>query len=197
MQTFDWLNPLISGAVGIVGVFVGGWLTGSHQRNERRSRFLQLQLSEFYAPLQGIRLKIIAKTGIRQKVHNTAGVEWPHLIEAAEQRSSEAVERVCQERGPEWDRVIDYDNRQWTDEIFPLYRDMLNMFSIRMHLAEPSTRAHYPALVEFVEIWERWQAGSLPREVPQRLDHSEENLAVLYEDLKVEFERLQNSLKAG
>jgi hypothetical protein len=55
-----------------------------------------------------------------------------------------------------------------------------------MWLAEASTLAHYPTLVEFVEIWNR--AGTLPGTVATKFEHSEKKLYPLYDDLKSSFD---------
>jgi hypothetical protein len=43
------------------------------------------------------------------------------------------------------------DHEQWEEEILPLYKEMLKKFTAEMWLAEPSTRAHYGELNNFVE----------------------------------------------
>jgi hypothetical protein len=58
------------------------------------------------------------------------------------------------------------------------------IFTDGMWLAEPSTIRHYAALVEFVEIWNRFLDQSLPREVLQQIEHKEETLQPLYADLE-------------
>ena len=35
-----------------------------------------------------------------------------------------------------------------------------------MGLVEPGTRAHFGALVEFIDIWDRWLAKTIPAEDP-------------------------------
>ena len=58
-----------------------------------------------------------------------------------------------------------------------------------MWLAESPTLAHYPTLVEFVEIWNR--VDTLPGAVATKLEHSEKKLYPLYDDLKSNFDSLR------
>src|SRR5229473_149448 len=73
---------------------------------------------------------------------------------------------------------------------------MLDLFRKKLWLVERSTRIHYPTLVEFVEVWNRRVAGSLPASVAERMGHNEENLDSLYEDTERHRDQLQRILKA-
>ena len=98
------------------------------------------------------------------------------------------------DRFPDFEKIIHEDNRQLVDELMPCYRDMVNLFRDKMGLAEPSTLEHFGALVEFVEIWDRWLDETIPAEVPGALEHGEEKLYPLYDDLSRQFRRLQKEL---
>ena len=74
---------------------------------------------------------------------------------------------------------------------------MVNLFRDRMGLAEPSTLEHFGALVEFVEIWDRWLDETIPPEVVGNLEHGEEKLYPLYEDVADQFKRLQKEILGG
>jgi hypothetical protein len=77
----------------------------------------------------------------------------------------------------------------------PLYCSMLKQFTLQMGLAEQSTLEHYQGLVEFVEIWNRFLQGSLPVEVANKMDHREQELYQLYDDIDKHFTRLSAALK--
>jgi hypothetical protein len=100
-----------------------------------------------------------------------------------------------EKRWPAFEKIIEDDNRKLEAEYIPLYRQMLDLFTSKMHLAEPSTRQHLGALVEFVELWERCLRGALPGEVVARIGPDEENLSAFYADLEANFTRLQEGLK--
>src|ERR1035437_10904420 len=103
---------------------------------------------------------------------------------------------VLQEkRWPEFKRVIEYDNKQLEETDIPMYKQMLDLFISKIHLAGPSTRMHLAALVEFVGMWERSLAASLLHEVVTRIGADEEKLKPLYADLTENFGRLQAALR--
>jgi hypothetical protein len=64
-----------------------------------------------------------------------------------------------------------------------------------MWLTEPSTRRHFQTLVEYVEIWNRHSAGAIPKEAIPFLDHREDKVKSLYEDVANHFESLTGKLK--
>ena len=76
-----------------------------------------------------------------------------------------------------------------------MYTQVLDLFTSKMHLAEPSTRTHLGVLVEFIGMWERFLTGDLPHEVVSRIGADEGNLEAFYADLNDNFERLQSALK--
>jgi hypothetical protein len=172
---------------GLLGVGIGGWIASHNQNQERRHRFIRDQLTEFYAPLLGMRERLRAGGEIRLKVRDAAGTEWPRIVDEA----PETAER----RWPAFEQIIDYDNAKLQVEDIPLYRQMMDLFTAKMHLAEPSTRQHYGALLEFVELWERHLRGALPRELVGRIGPNEKNLSAFYADLESNFAQLQAAIK--
>ncbi len=195
MPTPDFTAPLISAASGLIGVAIGGLIASHNQKQERRLRFTRDQLTEFYAPLLGMRERLHAGGEIRPKVRTAAGTEWPRLVAEAREHSLDRLRELEEQRWPQFQRIIENDNRKLESEDIPLYHQMLDLFTAKMHFAEPSTRQHFGALVEFVELWERCLRGALPGEVVRRIGPDEENLSGLYADLVANFTRLQEGLK--
>jgi hypothetical protein len=189
------IAPLISAVSGLAGVGVGGWIASHNQRQERRQRFIRDQLTEFYAPLLGMRERLRAGGEIRRKVRDAAGTQWPRLVEEAREYSFDRLRELEEQRWPEYARIIEDDNQKLEAEDIPQYHQMLDLFTAKMHLAEPSTRQHFGALVEFVELWERCLRGALPGKVVARIGPNEENLSAFYADLDANFTRLQEGLK--
>ncbi len=196
---FDILSqavvPLISAAAGLGGVALGGFLTLRNQRQERRLRFARDQLAEFYAPMLGLRKRVRAKSEIRSKVRDSAASEWEKRIGEAREAGAEYTRQTLEEQRPKYKALLEYDNRQFGDELLPSFRQMLEVFTTKMHFAEPSTRKHFTALVEFLEMWERWLKGALPAEVAEQIGPNEDSLAPLFADLEQNFECLQTALK--
>lgn len=74
------LAPVIAAASALIGVAIGGLITSHNQKVERRQRFVRDQLTEFYAPLLGLRERVHAYGKIRVKVNNAVKcvVVTPH-----------------------------------------------------------------------------------------------------------------------
>jgi len=117
-------------------------------------------------------------------------------MEEARERGTEHLRTVEEQRWPQFEKIIEDDNRQWKEELLPLYRQMTDLFTAKMQFAESSTRQHFGELIEFTELWNRWLRGTLPGELLDKVGPNEEKLAALYTDLEITFERLQAALKA-
>lgn len=195
MPAPDFSAPLISAASALIGVAIGGLIASHNQKQERRQHFIRDQLADFYAPLLGMRERLRAGGEIRLKVRTAAGAEWPCLVAEAREHSFDRLRELEEQRWPEYARIIDDDNRKLKAEDIPQYHQMLDLLTAKMHFAEPSTRQHFGALVEFVELWERCLRGALPGEVGKRIGPDEESLSGLYADLEANFTRLQAVLK--
>ena len=78
-----WLNAqtLMPAVAGLLGVAVGGWMQGHHQKKERENAFIKERLRDFYAPLLGMRSEIRAKSELRLKVSSIAHAEWQAKFE--------------------------------------------------------------------------------------------------------------------
>ncbi len=164
--------------VGFGGALLGAWLTGRHQQAQRRAEFLEHQLRDFYSPLVSLLDRILAKTRLRVRLRQAAR-EDPRV------------------QGDEFTRLIQYDNRQFVEEIIPAYQGMLAVFRDNLWLAEPETRSHFPALIEFVEIWDRWLNAAIPDELIQLVGHSEEPLHPFYDHLRRKHDELQAKISQG
>jgi hypothetical protein len=92
------------------------------------------------------------------------------------------------------DRRVEYDKRQTEEDELPNYKKMRDLFIERMYLAENSTRSYLPEVIKFVEMYDRWINKSMPSTVLAGLDHREESLYPLYEDLETQFAILQQKL---
>jgi hypothetical protein len=187
------LPTFISG--GAVGALVTAWLTSRRERTTRRAQFIKQQVEEFYSPLVGIRRAIRAKSELRVKIHGIAGSAWVDVYEGVEDPRSR--QEITQQNEQAFDKLQDYSEKQLVEDLLPLYRRMLTLFADRWWLAEDSTKAQYPKLVEYVEIWNRFDSKTLPRQVAQRLGHSEQSLNPLYDDIETQLERLRAQLSTG
>jgi len=188
--------PAIVGAVSaLVGVAVGGFVAAHNQKRERQQKRISEQLAEFYSPMLALRLLILTKSEIRLKLSEAGNAAWQELIAKAREEGVEGIRKTRNERFATFERIISDNNRQFEEELVPSYRKMVELFTAKIHYAEPSTIKHFPALLEFVEIWNRWLDESLPHEVVEKLDHCEKSLHPFYVDVEANFTRMQNLLK--
>ncbi len=193
----DWSSvwPAVIAAVsGLAGVGVGAYFTSQRDREDRRARFLEAQLDEFYAPLVGMRREIRTKSELRVRVHDAANTAWAARVEG---KDLATVRHIEEKYWPEFDAVLRYSNEQLAEELLSLYRRMVALFRRKAGLAEDSTRAHCETLVEFVEIWNRRIRHSMPADVAEALGHAEANVTSLYEDLEFHLASIRERLRAG
>jgi len=194
----DWS----SGAFGLAGVVLGGYLVSRHQRIERRQSRIREQLAELYSPLLGRRERLRARGEVRVKVSHAASAAWKKLC--ADVRAddpsgqAEALRKMREERFPKFQELIEDQNGQLREEL-PIYREMLQLFESNLGLAEHSTRRHFGTMVGFVELWNRYLDERLPGEVVKELDKRDEineaALIPLYEELERQVDRLQQDLR--
>ena len=161
---------------------------------ELRSTFIQKQMSEFYSPIAGYRKRIRAKSEVRGKVSTAANEAWQELCAPY----SEAKEPMLnhEELYAPYGKIIEYDNNQLREELMPLYRKILDLFTDKYWLADEDTRAYYQDFLEFVEIWERYLAEALPGDVIRKLGHSEDNVLPFYDHVERKLSALQEDINA-
>jgi hypothetical protein len=197
---WQWgLSILVPAVAGFVGVLTGAWLSSRREREQRQYAFVQQQLEKLYSPLLGLRAEIRLRSELRNHIQGVAGSEWQRLC-AEVRNTSDPIggfERLQDERWKDFEASIEYNNKQLTEELIPAYRRMLTIFRDNMWLAEPQTRAFFNKLLEYIEIWERWLARSIPYEVVQSLGHSEEPLHPFYEHLELQHDLLRKRLRDG
>jgi hypothetical protein len=200
-QSFEmvrWASSVASPAAsGLAGVVIGAWLTSLREVKQRKLAFLEKQLSAFYSPMLGLRNEISAHGSFRLRVQNEADAAWRQLCAETENIDIEARQRISDQRGPEFTRIIEYDNAKLHEELLPAYRKMVDLFRDCYWLAESETRAYFPKLLEFVEVWNRWNDKAIPLEVLKRLEHGENNLDLFYVHSEQIHDAIRKKLKNG
>lgn len=185
---------IISAVSGLVGVGVGAWLTSRSERAQRKLDFMERRLNEFYAPMLSLRKDIKAKSELRVLIQNAGTEGWDSV--AARLRDAEPGHRPGNDFKP-YKRLLDYDNRQFREEIIPAYRRMVSLFRDHMSLAFPDTTSHFEQLSAFVSIWDRHLDDSLPAEVLPLLGHKEEDLYPFYANLQIRHDQLVAAIANG
>lgn len=161
---------------------------------ELRNAFIQKQMSEFYSPIAGYRKRIMAKSEVRGKVSTAASEAWKELCAPYSEAKQPMVNH--EELYAPFGKIIEYDNKQLREELMPLYRKILDLFTEKYWLADEDTRVYYQDFLEFVEVWERYLAEALPAEVIRKLEHSEENVLPFYEHIEQRLSALQEEINA-
>lgn len=183
-----------SGVIGLVGVGIGAWLTERGERARRRLAFMERRLNEFYAPLLGLRKEIQAKSALRFLIEN-AGHEGWHT--AVAKMGEDARYRSTDKEFEPYQKLLEYNSRQFKDELLPAYRRMATLFRKSMSLAYPDTAEHFGKLIEYVSIWDRHMEGAIPPHVLPLLKHGEKNLHPLYESLQRRHDELVTKIAQG
>ncbi len=200
VQAPPWLvTALLSAIFGFIGILIGEWLSSRRDTAQRRYSFRERQLRDLYSPLLGLRSEIHIKSELREKVRAAAHSEWQRLCQEARDTANppENLRKLSTEKGPELERLFDYDNQQLADDLVPSYHKMLTVLRDNLWLAEPETRSYLGELIEFVELWERLLAKAVPAEIVRRLGHSEESLHPFYEHLEKKHDELRGRLSSG
>jgi hypothetical protein len=194
-----WLLSVIIPAIaGFVGVVVGAWLSARREKVQRRYVFRERQLQDFYSPLLGLRTEVRARSEVQDKVHKLAKSEWDKLAnEARQSPDPQAEPGLWKSERPAFEKVYEYSNKQFTEELIPTYRKMLSIFRDNLWLAEPETRPFFKILMEYVDFWERCLACSLPAEVAFELDSSESKLQHFFDHLEHKHDELRTRLSGG
>jgi hypothetical protein len=166
------------------------------ERRRRQLDFVARQLAEFYGPLLGLRSAIRTHGELRVKLEAAQDASWRELVRTAREDGGVGVIQRLREGplGKQYDAMIDEENRHFRENIMPLYRRMVETFRDKISLAETPTRQHFPALIEFVEVWDRFLQGKIPGQVTQTLGHTEKNVHPLYANLEQTHDRLQRRL---
>ena len=97
-----------------------------HQKRERQNARLREQLMAFYAPLYSLRVDILAKSELRERLHAVAGSNWKRILEGV--TDAEQKNRLL---GLEWashEKVISYSEDQVRTDLIPKYRQLLEIF---------------------------------------------------------------------
>ena len=144
--------------------------------------------------MMALRSEIKAKSKTRLKLHTVAQNTWQEQLRFRPDPTDRA--EFEREASPAYDKIFSYSVDQVKNELIPLYREMLRLFTSKMQYAEESTRKEYENLVEFVELWNRQLYTPLPPAVVVKADQDETKLLYpLYEDVKENFESLRKKLE--
>lgn len=190
-------QSLISAASVLLGVIVGGCITEYHHRIERKNNYITDQLRNFYGPLMGMCAQTIARANALSKSTKTRiEVRTKQLKETS---NPDTINRISEGFGQYDKKLGEYNKKQFENETFPVYQNMLDHFERNMWLAEPSTLTFHDRLVEQVDILKRYKEDVIEPgvfyESFKRLDELSEDLRSFNKDLLVHYEKLKKKLR--
>lgn len=167
-----------------------GYRYGIRQmRNQKRLEFVERQITQFYSPMIGCLKKIRAKSELRFEIEKASNSAWRKICD------EHPTPFIDNEKYYEpFKKSIMYDNKQFREELIPLYDEMVSIFERNFWLANSTTRQWYYELIRFVDIWHRWIEETIPPKVVQEMDHTEKKLKPFYQDLENQLEKLQKEL---
>ena len=126
IEAVRWAVALIvPAAAGLVGVVVGAWLTSRRERRQRQLAYLEKQLSSFYSPMLGLRNEVRTHGALRIRIMNEASAAWTQVCAESEHLDVLERQRITKERGPEFTRIIEYDNNKLHEDLLPAYRKIM------------------------------------------------------------------------
>ncbi len=194
--TSDLFLNVVPAISGLCGVAVGAFLSSRRENINRKHRFIEKQLTDFYSPLLAIRKNLKATGELRLRISRAADSEW-RILCARYKGQPEELRKLSETRGDQFHKIIDYNNERLKNEDIPVYHMMIEIIRKNMWLAEASTIQHFPVLIEFVDLWDRFLAGTLPGEVVNALGHTEQTLYPFYDDLQQRHDELRVKLSDG
>jgi hypothetical protein len=186
----DWV-PLIAalGIGGFAGTVLSQFMTDRREKAARALAFRKQQIEQFYGPLLAMHKEIRARSELRVKLQEA--IDTSHVNDMLLAGRS-GVEDTSDQYVPAIVANVDDEHRTFRNVLMPRYREMISTFRERMWLAEPETREFLPALIEFVDVWDKIIDRSLPHAVASTIGHTEKNLIPFYEHLH----KLHDKLRA-
>lgn len=196
----SWVKNLISqnfsAITGLLGVYIGVWITNRQTVTQRKFDFYEKQLRELYSPLVGVRKEIQILSEFRLAGAEASQKWWQKVCERGKHITDmDKSVNFYDKEGEKITTQIEYENKQLVEKIIPAYRQMVNIFKDNYWLAEEQTKEHFPALVKFVEAWERYLSRTHPVDVIKEISVSENELMSFYKDIEKTHYSLRKKLK--
>ena len=184
----------VLGIGGLLGSLIANWLTKRREENRRRAEFWTRQLEEFYGPLLSLHKEIRARSQLRVKIQEA--IDQRHFRDMVRAAQPNDIEAASDAHLPAILRNIQDETQTFAEVLMPRYRELIDVFRNKMWLAEPETRIYFPALVEFVDVWDKILTNRVSREIAPAIGHTEESLKPFYSHLEAIHDRLRAKLSA-
>ena len=185
----DLAKVAIPAIITLLAGYLGYCFSTRIARYNKFLDFKQKQITELYSPMIGCIKNIKAHSELRSELSSLANEAWQEICEFAPKPFLDH-----QNQFKPFEKLIEYDNEKFREELLPMYEKMLEIFTANYWLAEDSTKEYYSELCRFVELWHRWLGETLPREVLFKVQHTEERLTPFYADLEKHMLDLRTSI---
>ena len=192
-KTKEWVElwkVIIPSIVTLFAVYLAYRFAIRQSRTKRNTDLIEKQLQEFYSPIWGCIKRICAQGELRCEISAACNTAWKKVCD----RSPKPFFNHDEEFKP-YQRQIEYDNEKHRGEVMHLYDKALEIFTSKYWLSESSTREYYDEFYKFVEVWHRYLDRSIPMDVLEELDRSEEHLKPFYTDIEQKMNELTSRLK--
>jgi hypothetical protein len=156
----DLIKFILSLLGPIIGIVIGFILSRIHQSGEKKHEFHYRQINDLYSPLICCIIKIENIMSVQKELADYANEGWKNIHDKAPKPFFDH-EKYFQP----FKKLIEYDNRQQINEVIPLYREILDIFTNNYFLASNKSQVYYRDYLKFIEIWNRNLTEPFPDEV--------------------------------
>lgn len=146
---------------------------------EKRLDFISQQVTEFYSPLVGCRMRIRASSELRVELSSACGTTWKKICE---EQSTPFLDH--EKHFEPFKKQIEDENQRFPKYLLPLYDEMVDRFTKKYWLAENTTKEFYKPFCRYVELWHRYYDEAIPPRVLEEVKIDESDLMPFYEDLE-------------
>lgn len=172
-----------------LGARVGYRFSLKRFKLEKKLDFISQQVTEFYSPLVGCRMRIRASSELRVELSGACGTAWKKICE------EQPTPFLDHEKHFEpFKKQIEGENKRFPKYLLPLYDQMVDIFTKKYWLAENSTKEFYKPFCRYVELWHRFYDDAIPPRVLEEVRIDEKDLIPFYEDLETNLNSLRGEL---
>jgi hypothetical protein len=173
----------------VLGARVGYRFSLRRFKLEKRLEFINQQVTEFYSPLVGCRMRIRASSELRVELSAGCNTAWRKICD--EQHTPFLDHEKYFEP---FKKQIEDENQRFPKYLLPLYDQMVDVFTKKYWLAEDSTKDFYKQFCRYVELWHRYYDDVIPPRVLEEVKLEEKDLLPFYEDLERNLKSLREEL---
>jgi len=156
---------------------------------EKNIEFINQQVTEFYSPLVGCRMRIRASSELRVELGSACGTAWRKICEEQPRPFLDHNKYF-----EPFKKQIEDENQRFPKYLLPLYDQMVDIFTKKYWLAENSTKDFYKPFCRYVELWHRYYDDAIPPRVLEEIAIDEKDLLPFYENLENNLNRLRDEL---